>query len=146
MQVVDDPDARDGQPALVFGQRGKLRAEGPFLGLLAELEKQMSSATQLAIIGYSFRDDHVNELIQRWCQEDIARTILVIDPAWPDTIGAPEHLASDFRAKLNNYLVPWADGEDQSFERRLYVQRERCSEALPLVFGEPVPAFVDSAD
>lgn len=71
-------------PALVFGQRGKLRAEGPFLSLLGELETLMSGADHLVVIGYSFRDEHVNEIILRWTSDDIDRTITVVDPAWPD--------------------------------------------------------------
>jgi hypothetical protein len=142
LRVVDASNEHQGQPALVFGQRGKLRAEGPFLGLLAQMEALMSSAERLVVIGYSFRDDHVNELIQRWCQEDIARVILVVDPNWPEIPKPSGYPTSDFRTTLENYLVPWAEGEEQTFERRLFVQRERCSQALPSIFGTPVPDFM----
>ena len=80
--AVVDGDEGTGRPAVIFGQRGKLRAEGPFLSLLAEFERQLSNAGRLVVIGYSFRDDHVNEIIRRWTADDIARQITVVDPDW----------------------------------------------------------------
>lgn len=112
-------------PALVFGQRGKLRAEGPFLGLLAELEAQLARSNRLVVIGYSFRDEHVNELIRRWASEDESRLIKVVDPNWPIQ---PE--PGDFRGDLEEYLLPpdWKD--PPPFEARLEVIKEPCSVAL----------------
>jgi len=70
-------------PALVFGLRGKLRAEGPFLSLLAEFESQLEMSSRLIVIGYSFRDDHVNQVIRRWTFEDRGSQIVLIDPNLP---------------------------------------------------------------
>jgi hypothetical protein len=78
--VSPDPEQEQRAPALVFGQRGKLRADGPFLGLLAEFEALLENANRLVVIGYSFRDAHVNEVIQRWINEDPQRTMVAIDP------------------------------------------------------------------
>jgi hypothetical protein len=127
IEVTTSPtdDARD--PVIVFGQRGKLTAEGPFLGLLAEFEALLAKTERLVVIGYSFRDDHVNGLIRRWTAEDITRTILVVDPAWPTTF-RPQ--TTDFRAKLQNYLVA-PDWKEPGFTTRLEVWRMPCSEALP---------------
>ena len=123
--TTDTPldDQRD--PALVFGQRGKLRAQGPFLGLLAEFEKQLADATQLIVIGYSFRDEHVNELIKRWLNEDSTRAILVIDPKWPMAFRG---LDMSFRALLERFLK--TDEHEMKPQSRLEVWREPCSSAL----------------
>jgi len=119
------------EPALVFGQRGKLRAEGPFLSLLGELETLMSEADRLVIIGYSFRDEHVNEIIQRWTSEDIARTITVVDPNWPENFyGDPRR---DFRATMSLHLNPYDHGPE-NFSPRLQVIRDTCSAALSRLF------------
>jgi hypothetical protein len=115
-----------GDPVLVFGQRGKLRAEGPFLSLLAEFEKQLADATRLIVIGYSFRDDHVNELIRRWAAEDRARTLLVVDPSWPSP--GPFY-SNDFRIELARHLIP-PDREPDAFKPRLTVWQMTCGEAL----------------
>lgn len=70
-------------PAMVFGLRGKLRAEGPFLSLLAEFGSHLEMSSRLVVIGYSFRDDHVNQAIRRWTFEDRGRQIILIDPGIP---------------------------------------------------------------
>lgn len=118
------------QPALVFGQRGKLRAEGPFLSLLGEFESLLSRANRLIIVGYSFRDEHVNEIVQRWTSEDIERTITVVDPHWPERFFGPSNY--EFRARMSHYLLP-AYHED--FPPRLHVIRDTCSAALPHLKG-----------
>ncbi len=128
--VTDDPAADTRPPAVVFGQRGKLRAQGPFLSLLAEFESQLAAADQLIVIGYSFRDDHVNEVIRRWTAEDINRNIVVIDPGWPSTwrpaMGAPD----DFRRSLTQNLKPSPNHNGEPAVDRLEVCLEPCSAAL----------------
>lgn len=78
-----DPNAKDQryfQPAVIFGGKNKLTAKGPFLSLLQSFEKQLSKSEKLTVIGYSFRDEHVNEFITNWFNSDIARTIRIINP------------------------------------------------------------------
>jgi SIR2-like domain len=70
-------------PALVFGEAGKLRSEGPYLELLLGWSSQLQRADRLLVIGYSFRDDHVNEVIARWFNTDQNRRIVVVDPSDP---------------------------------------------------------------
>jgi hypothetical protein len=128
--VTENPAADARPPAVVFGQRGKLRAQGPFLSLLAEFESQLATADRLIVIGYSFRDDHVNEAIRRWTAEDINRKIVVIDPGWPSTwrpaMGAPD----DFRRILAQNLKPSPNHSEEPAVDRLEVWLEPCSAAL----------------
>jgi hypothetical protein len=83
-QVIQkvDPNAEKGgfRPEVIFGGRNKLTARGPFLSLLRSFEQQLSKVEMLTIIGYSFRDEHVNEFIINWFNGEIARSIRVIDP------------------------------------------------------------------
>jgi hypothetical protein len=74
--VDDHPKDYAELPAVVFGQRGKLRAHGPFLELLAQFREDLDEADQLVVIGYSFRDDHVNEYIIRWANASQHRRII----------------------------------------------------------------------
>lgn len=127
VKALDSPSEPAGDPVLVFGARGKLRAEGPFLGLLAEFEKQLSDATRLIVIGYSFRDDHVNELITRWMAEGKARTILAVDPGWPSGRGG--YKVEDFRIQLNRHVIP-PEHRPEAFEPRLRIWRTTCGAAL----------------
>jgi hypothetical protein len=72
------------RPAVVFGQGGKLRSEGPFLELLLKFSSELQVAGTLLVVGYSFRDDHVNEIIARWFSGQDGpvegRRIVVLDP------------------------------------------------------------------
>jgi SIR2-like domain len=130
-------------PGLIFGQRGKLRAGGPFLSLLAEFENQLAGASRIIVIGYSFRDDHVNELIRRWIADDTSRTILVVDPVWPSPGPYP---SDDFRIELSRYLVPPRRTPD-AFKARLIVWKKTCGQALQelvsLGFDSELSAFAD---
>lgn len=118
------------RPALIFGQGAKLRAEGPFLALLAEFERQLASASRLIVIGYSFRDDHVNEIVRRWMAEDADHKLLVVDPGWPTAIDYSK-LDTDFRAALQHYLVPrQLPGRPPTSSGRLEVWRKSCGEAV----------------
>jgi hypothetical protein len=53
------------RPAIVFGEVGKVRSEGPFLALLMAWAAALDDADVLLVVGYSFRDTHVNEIIAR---------------------------------------------------------------------------------
>lgn len=91
----------------------------------------MSRAEKLIVIGYSFRDEHVNELIQRWTSEDVRRTITVVDPNFPKRF--PFGQPKDFRATMTRYLLP-PDSRGEEFTPRLEVVRATCSETLPSLF------------
>ena len=88
-------------PAVVFGEAGKLRSEGPYLELLLAWLSKLQRADSLLVVGYSFRDDHVNEVLARWFNADPKRRIVVVDPSNPAsaryssfawTLGNVDHL------------------------------------------------------
>ncbi|CAG1013143.1 hypothetical protein ANAEL_04612 [Anaerolineales bacterium] len=79
-----DPNAKGQQhfqPAVIFGSKNKLTAKGPFLSLLQSFEAQLLKSEILTIIGYSFRDEHVNEFITNWFNGDVARRMRIINPS-----------------------------------------------------------------
>ena len=85
-QVGEDAFVERHQPpGLVFGERGKLDADGPYLQLLLEWERELRRCDSLFVIGYSFRDDHINTLIARWFhprrETAVTRRLIVLDPA-----------------------------------------------------------------
>lgn len=53
-------------PAVIFGAGNKLRPDGPYLDLYQEFRGALQQARRVVIIGYSFSDEHVNELLRRW--------------------------------------------------------------------------------
>jgi hypothetical protein len=78
-----DPNAdkeKEFHPAVVFGGKNKLTAKGPFLSLIRSFEQQLLKTEKLTIIGYSFRDEHVNEFIANWFNGSITRSVNIINP------------------------------------------------------------------
>lgn len=67
------------KPAVIFGQRNKLTAKGPFLDLLRTFQQELNNSVRLTVIGYSFRDEHINELIAQWLNEDQKRNLRIIN-------------------------------------------------------------------
>jgi hypothetical protein len=67
------------RPAVIFGQRNKLTAEGPFLDLLRAFREELSRSTLLTVIGYSFRDPHINVFISQWLNAAQDHTIRIVN-------------------------------------------------------------------
>ena len=67
------------RPALIFGQRNKLTAEGPFLDLLRGFQESLEQTKLLTVIGYSFRDDHINEFIGLWLNGNPNRKLRIFN-------------------------------------------------------------------
>ena len=92
----------DELPALVFGHHAKLRATGPFLAMLAELDRLLARCDDLLVIGYSFRDDHINAAIRHWLDRTTDEPMTLIDPA---VDAAPmNHWARDGETFLESLL------------------------------------------
>lgn len=84
LTTIEPTDRRFGRrapPAAIFGGRNKLRADGPFLEILREFGQQLTRADDLLVVGYSFRDPHVNEVIRRWVNRSPDGRIAVVDPS-----------------------------------------------------------------
>lgn len=71
-------------PFLIIGGGNKLTAYGPFLPMLNEFDRALNQANRLIIIGYSFRDEHVNALLYRWSFGSKNRKAIIVDPAFPE--------------------------------------------------------------
>ena len=107
------------QPALIFGQRNKLTAKGPFLDLLQEFNRALQETKQLTIIGYSFRDEHINEIIGQWLNGARDRHLRIINgskfaqnpPEFIQTI----HKGAMKRIQLTQYCA--ADGIKEFYDQ-----------------------------
>lgn len=74
-------------PAIVFGARDKLKAEGPFLAMLFEFARWMKETEHLIVVGYSFRDAHINIILRDWLQTDKDKRLTIVDPTFPGDMG-----------------------------------------------------------
>lgn len=73
------------RPAVIFGQRNKLTAEGPFLDLLRQFQNELENCDLLTVIGYSLRDEHVNTYVSKWLNETIDHKLRIVDPSFGNT-------------------------------------------------------------
>ncbi len=69
----------EARPAVIFGQRNKLTAEGPFLDLLRAFREELSASKTLTVVGYSFRDPHINVYISQWLNASRDHQIRIIN-------------------------------------------------------------------
>jgi hypothetical protein len=70
-----------GRVALVFGAGNKLRIDGPYLDLLFAFRTRLDTTDELLVMGYSFRDQHINHLILNWIEKNKSRKVTVVDPS-----------------------------------------------------------------
>jgi NAD-dependent SIR2 family protein deacetylase len=109
--------------AILFGEGGKLRAEGPFIELLLAWSTQLREADSLVIVGYSFRDHHINETIARWFDAVETNRIVVVDPG-------EYRVESLFGWTLNELNEEYLDDVPGRL-RRVHHLRATASDALP---------------
>jgi len=82
--ILNDGLWYDLQPVgFVFGLRGKLRPDGPFLAMLSEFWSWLLNADRLVAIGYSFGDEHINALIEDWIESRNGCVLEIVDPSTP---------------------------------------------------------------
>lgn len=105
MRTVRDTSSEDFAPRIVIGDRDKLGSGGATLSLLAEFARALEDADRLVTVGYSFRDDHINNLIYDWLDGDTSRTLTVLNPSWPHTSG-PWDPRQDLTRKLSEAPSP----------------------------------------
>ena len=68
------------RPHLIFGTAHKLSAREPFLTLAYHLSQKTLQTRLLAIVGYSFGDDHVNQIIEQGMKKNANLRIVVVSP------------------------------------------------------------------
>lgn len=135
--VLESARAGFDRLGVVFGQRGKLRAEGPFLALLTAFESALRTVDDLVAVGYSFRDDHVNEVIARWTNVDRTRRVIVVDPEFPEPY---PYALQDAPFSQVLYRSLWWNGQaptvnGQPAEPRLVVHRASAASGLATVLA-----------
>lgn len=76
------------EPLIIFGSYSKMLSFDPFLYILSKFRALLEEATIVVVIGYSFHDKYINNmLIQQLSQntaEDISKKLLIVDPCCKD--------------------------------------------------------------
>ena len=88
------------EPLMIFGSYSKMLSFDPFLYILSNFRAKLEEATIFVVIGYSFHDKYINNLlIQQLSQntgEDKPKKLLVVDPR------RPTQTASEFTEELKS--------------------------------------------
>jgi hypothetical protein len=71
------------RPLLIFGTNHKLSPREPFLSLTYHFSQSVLNTSVLVIIGYSFGDTHVNEIIEQGIRTNSRLKIILVSPS-PD--------------------------------------------------------------
>ena len=78
-KMSDNSDYVGDLLGVLFGGGNKLTAEGPFIDLFYKFKRLLWEKQHLIVIGYSFRDDHINHLIEHWFNANPNAKITLVD-------------------------------------------------------------------
>jgi hypothetical protein len=67
-------------PAVIFGQENKMLSVSPFLELVYNFRERLFQSTLVVIVGYSFFDTYINNLILQAANESTEKRLLIVDP------------------------------------------------------------------
>jgi hypothetical protein len=140
--TVGNWDSSREAPLVVFGAGQKLRADGPFLDLFMAAKAALSQATELVVVGYSFRDVHINQIVGDWLSGSDSRSITIIDPGDPldHDWESPRTEQVRFANYLGLYLI---DSFPKAKKDRRFPDRLKRIKAGA---KEGIAEFVDSLD
>jgi SIR2-like domain len=111
-------DIRLALPGILFGGQNKLTADGPFLDLLFLFRAELLAAEHLTIVGYSFRDHHINAQLVDFANRSEQRSIVVIDPNPPIESPVLSGLRDGLGTRLKFVRLPAAAGLIEVFASR----------------------------
>jgi hypothetical protein len=115
----------DFRPAVIFGNRNKLTAEGPFLDLLRAFQDELTHSRILTVIGYSFRDPHINVYISQWLNGNTNRVLRIVNGS---SFNRQMRFASDYAINLLRF--------QEANPTQVQIVEEYASAGLKLLYGE----------
>jgi len=77
----------DREPLMIFGSSSKMLSFDPFLYILSEFRKKLKEASVFVVIGYSFHDKYINNLLIQQLNlntqdTDKPKRMLIVNPHW----------------------------------------------------------------
>ncbi|MBE0545248.1 MAG: SIR2 family protein [Verrucomicrobia bacterium] len=76
----------DQRPLIIFGTDQKLTSKEPFLSLLYHFSYEIKRSDVVVIIGYSFGDSHLNEILLQRLKENLRMKVLIVHPSGPKIV------------------------------------------------------------
>jgi hypothetical protein len=96
-QIAETIETSQTRPTLIFGTAHKLSAREPFLTLAYHFAQRVLRTEILAVIGYSFGDEHVNQIIEQGIKKNARLRVVVVSPRAKDCITKVKFLDKDPR-------------------------------------------------
>lgn len=97
-------------PTVIFGSGSKTTPFSAFPALTRQFHDWLEESELLVVVGYSFRDQHVDAAIRRWASLSPSRRIIVIDPYPRRRIGQDEDTLGGLLWAMDaEYRTPDAD-------------------------------------
>lgn len=94
------------KPLLVFGSGSKIQSYDPFLSLLANFSEKLKSSILYVVVGYSFHDKYINNILIQGLSAELNKKMIVVDPCMElDNRGFIEQLEGFQRLKSMNEIV-----------------------------------------
>lgn len=142
-----EPSRWNARLALIFGQRGKVRADGPFLAMLRGFDDFLSHSKRLVVVGYSFRDEHINGAIRRWYNDTTTPQLTIIDPGLAGVMANFGRDRPDFLKELLRAITdrPRQPPFELSLRKPHEILDVPASEGLKRCFGDG-PALAPVGD
>lgn len=101
-------------PTVIFGSGSKNTPFSAFPALTRQLHDWLDETELLVVVGYSFRDQHVDAAIYRWASLDPNRRIVVIDPCPRRDIPQSEGVLGGLLWAMDAEYVPPDWGTDSA--------------------------------
>lgn len=77
-EPVDDP-------LIIFGSAYKMQSFDPFISLLSRFRNRLQTCSLCVIVGYSFQDRYINNILIQSLGSQLTRSAIVVDPhSWDD--------------------------------------------------------------
>lgn len=86
-------------PLLIFGTDAKLTGKEPFLTLLHSFSSRLHDSDMLIVVGYSFQDDYVNEIIEQRMNRNTRLKTIVVSPKATEGVRRMKFLNGSPRVK-----------------------------------------------
>lgn len=126
-------------PTVIFGSGSKNSPYSAFPALTRKLHDWLDEAELLVVVGYSFRDQHVDAAIYRWASLDPNRRIVLIDPYPRRLIPQGTEVLGGLLWAMDAEYVPTDWGTDSAAKsigvNRMLFLTESVEDQLPALLG-----------
>lgn len=117
-------------PAIILGDRDKVGSSGLTVDLLAAFATALRRANSLVVVGYSFSDGHINDMVTSWANGDQQRQLVVVDKHWSTPAGS-------YRASLSDGLLECESWRADQRTPRMSVLTQATADGLEAALGQP---------